>query len=103
MKMATAQACLTAAVKGQKRSTRVQLYKEVGQSAKKGRLATSLSKSLQIDRRTLLQPHCAPVSSKGEGREGHGISDEGRQLIRNARQEGSEACRRQLRGEEDLE
>ena len=56
IKMATAQACLTAAVKGQKRSTRVQLYKEVGQSAKKGRLATSLSKSLQIDRRTLLHP-----------------------------------------------
>ena len=55
-KMATAQACLTAAVKGQKRSTRVQLYKEAGQSAKKGRLATSLSKSLQIDRRTLLHP-----------------------------------------------
>ena len=56
MKMATAQACLTAAVKGQKRSTRVELYKEAGQSAKKGRLATSLSKSLQIDRRTLLHP-----------------------------------------------
>ena len=56
MKMATAQACLTAAVKGQKRSTRVQLYKEAGKTAKKGRLATSLSKSLQIDRRTLLHP-----------------------------------------------
>ena len=56
MKMATAQACLTAAVKGQKRSTRVQLYKEAGQSSKKARLATSLSKSLQIDRRTLLHP-----------------------------------------------
>ena len=56
MKMATTQACLTAAVKGQKRSTRVQLYKEAGQSVKKGRLASSLSKSLQIDRRTLLHP-----------------------------------------------
>ena len=56
MKMATAQACLTAAVKEQKRSTRVQLYKEAGQSAKKGLLATSLRKSLQINRRTLLHP-----------------------------------------------
>ena len=56
MKIAPAQACLTATVKGQKRSTRVELYKEAGQSAKKGRLATSLSRSIQIDQRTLLHP-----------------------------------------------
>ena len=59
MKMATAQACLTAALKGQKRSTQVELYKEACQSAKKGQPTTSLSKSLQIDRRTLLHPRMA--------------------------------------------
>ena len=56
IKMATTQASLMAAVKGQKRSTKVQLYKEVAESAKKGRLASYLRKSLQINCRTLLHP-----------------------------------------------